>query len=148
MPVGTGPGKVLGTGSARGLHPGVLRASACTHPATIPGETRVSLHPHLGQWEHWAPRLHRPRCKAFGHLQRADASVVNTRFISNSPSSYANDDKTGGRPRRGVLQLLPAPEIILPYLHPLRLPERDGWREVKHENEFCGFGEFKILISP
>lgn len=69
-------------------------------------------------------------------------------LFQTSPSSYANDDKTGGCPRRGVLQLLLAPEIILPYLHPLRLPERNGWREVKHENEFCGFGEFKILIFP
>lgn len=47
-------------------------------------------------------------------------------LLQTGPSSYANDDKTGGRPRREVLQLLPAPEIILPYLHPLRLPERNG----------------------
>lgn len=69
VPVGTGPGKVLGTGSAHGLS---LEAPG-THPALVPGDMGVSQHPHLGQREHWAPLLHQPRCKAFGHLQRADA---------------------------------------------------------------------------
>lgn len=80
MPVGTGPRKVLGGGII--LHCGCILGCYRALPG-VSRETSISQHPHLGQWEHWAPLLHQPCCKAFGHLQRAEASVVSVHFISN-----------------------------------------------------------------
>lgn len=93
-------------------------------PAASPLGTWGWLSPHiLGRGMHRAAPLPQSSAKPSGG---SATSVISTLFFLPSPSSFANADMTGGCPRRGVLQLLPAPEIILPYLHPLRLPERNG----------------------
>lgn len=90
-------------------------------------EMGISQRPHSGNWD-----LHQPHCNALGNLHGAGFSAIHFYFIPSQSILRCKLWQNRRPSKKWVLQLLPAPEIILPYLHPLRLPERNGWREVKH----------------